>query len=212
MNENNFIDSYLKYMLIVLATVVLLYFGQALFIPLSFGLLIAFILYPLCHWLEMHKWPKSIAILIALILVMVLFIGLVWLFIWQLKYLKDDLPFLANKLHIASQQLQQWFHENIGVVFSLKSDWLQNITRDSGEGMGSFIKATLRGLANGLFSLFIIPVFSALFLYNRQQFVQFMKSMFNAKYHHQLYHILHESSHAYSKNILGRKPSGNHIL
>ena len=30
MNEHNFIDSYLKYMLIVLATVVLLYLGQAL--------------------------------------------------------------------------------------------------------------------------------------------------------------------------------------
>ncbi len=204
MNEiKTFLDSYLKYMLIVFVTLAILYIGRALFIPLSFGLLIALILYPLCNWLEKHKWPRSLAIFFLLMLVTILFIGLVWLLIWQFNYLKNDIPFLAEKLRVAWQQLQQWFNDNIGVAFSLETDWLENATQNPGGNMRSFINATFKGLGSFLFALFIIPVFSALFLYHRQQFVQFLKSLFPEKYHQRLHHILHETSYAYYKYIIG---------
>lgn len=99
--KNTFTDLYLKYLLITLATVVLLYFGRALFIPLSFGLLIALILYPFCNWLEKYKWPRSIAILMALGIVVILFTGIIWLVLWQLNFLKDEIPLLAKKLQAA---------------------------------------------------------------------------------------------------------------
>ena len=204
MNKKNiYADMYLKYLLIVLATVVLLYLGRALFIPLSFGLLISLILYPLCNWLEKHKWPRSIAILISLTIVIFLFVAIVWLLLWQLNFLKDEIPSLADKLKVASQQLQQWFNDNIGVAFSLEKDWLQNVTKNSGGNINSFLKAAFRGLGSSLFTLFIIPVFSALFLYHRQQFVQVIKSLFDEKYHERLHGILCEASYTYHKYIIG---------
>ena len=45
----------------------LLYFGKTLFIPLSFAVLISFILYPVCKKMEKKGVNKSVAILLSII-------------------------------------------------------------------------------------------------------------------------------------------------
>ena len=85
----------------------------------------------------------------------------------------------------------------------METDWLKTSTSNSGGNISSTISATLKGLGSSLVSLFIIPVFAALFLYHRQQFVQFMKSLFAEKYHQRLHKILHEASYTYYKYIIG---------
>ena len=55
-----------------------------------------------------------------------------------------------------------------------------------------------------LYSLFfIIPVFTALFLYHREQFVLFLNAVFGEKYHSRLHIVLRESSYAYYKYVIG---------
>lgn len=73
--KRTFIDLYLKYSAVMLASGSPLYFGRVLFILLSFGLLIALILYPFCNWLEKHNWPRGLAMLFTLTIVVVLFAG-----------------------------------------------------------------------------------------------------------------------------------------
>ena len=204
MNVKNTIpESYLKLLQIVFFTVAVLYFGKALFIPLSFALLIALILYPFCNWLEKHKWNRSIAIVISLVIVIFLFAGIIWLLLWQLKYLKDDIPFLAQKIQAALLQLQQWLNDKVGIAFNLGTNWMENTARNSGGNISSFLQSAFKSMGGFLFSLFIIPVFTALFLYHREQFVQFLKSLIAEKYHPRLQIILHEASYAYHKYIIG---------
>jgi predicted PurR-regulated permease PerM len=106
-------------MQIVFFTVVILYFGKAVFVPLSFALLIALIVFPFCKRLERNKWLRSIAIAAALLNVGLLFIAIGSLLLWQLNYLKHDLPVLLQKIQLAFQQLQQWVNGKVGVVFNL---------------------------------------------------------------------------------------------
>mgnify|MGYP007082281215 CR=1 FL=1 len=51
---------------IVLAALIL-YFGKTLFIPLSFSLLISFILYPICKWMETKGINKGVSIIISIL-------------------------------------------------------------------------------------------------------------------------------------------------
>lgn len=201
--KNTIVGLYLELMQIVFFTAAILYFGKAVFIPLSFSILIALILYPFCKWLEKRKWPRSIAILFALAIVIFLFTAIVWLLFWQLNYLKNDLPALSLKLQEALQELQQWFHEHIGIALGLEINWMENTTRNSDRNMGSFIQEVIKSMGGALFSLFIIPVFTALFLFHREQFVQFMKVLIPGKYHQRLQIILHETSYAYHNYIIG---------
>jgi len=108
MNANyNALQSYLKLLQITLLTLVLMYFGKGLLIPLSFSLLLALILYPVCNWLEKNKLNRIAAIAISITIVIIFFAVIMWLLLWQVAYLKDDLPFLARKIKDALQQLQQ---------------------------------------------------------------------------------------------------------
>lgn len=201
--RNTITGSYLKLLQIVFFTVAVLYFGKALFIPLAFSLLIALILYPFCKWLEKHKWPRSIAITVSLMIVILLFNAILWLLLWQLNYLKNDLPVLLQKIQLALQQLQQWVNDKVGVAFNLETGWMENAARNSGGNIGSVIQTAFKSMGGLLFSLFLIPVFTALFLYHREQFVQFLKALIPEKYHQRLHTILHEASYAYNKYIIG---------
>jgi len=192
-----------KYILIVLATAALLYFGRLLFIPLSFGLLIAMVLYPFCVWLEAHKCPRGLAIFISLSLLLVLFVALIWILLWQLNFLKNEIPTLTDKFEIASQHLQEWFHTNIGAPLKLEKDWLQSATKRSFGITNWFIQKSVEGLGNSLFTLFIIPVFTALFLFNRHQFVEFIKSLFSDQQQEGLHHILHQVCYIYHSYVIG---------
>lgn len=201
MNEkSSFSESYLKYLQILFFTFLFLYFGKTLFIPLSFSLLIALILYPFCYILESKKWPRSLAIALSMALVFLLFLGILWLLMWQLSFLKNDIPFLVEKLE---EGLQGWLKEKFNLDFNLDSYWLENLTTNSGNGFGTFLQALFKNIGNFIFSLFMIPVFTVLFLYHRWQFVQVLRSMIPDKYHSRLYFILHEVSHSYFKYIIG---------
>lgn len=179
-----------------------MYYGKALFIPLSFSLLVALILYPFCHWLEKHKWPRSLSIAVALTLVFILFTGIAWLMLWQLNYLLHDLPVLVQKTQGTLQQLQQWVNEKVGVV-DLETGWLEQMVLNTGGNAGTLVRTVVKSMGGLLFSLFLIPVFTALFLYHREQFVRFLKSTMPLKYHERLITVLHEASFAYNKYIIG---------
>ena len=105
-----------------------------------FLLLIALILYPFCYTLEKKKWPRSLAIALSMALVFLLFLGILWLLMWQLTFLKNDIPFLVEKLE---EGLQGWLKEKFDLDFNFESYWLENLTANSGNGFGTFLQAVV---------------------------------------------------------------------
>jgi predicted PurR-regulated permease PerM len=75
-----------------------LYFGKTLFIPLSFSLLISFILFPICKWLETKGITKSLAISISLSFVVVLLGVLIYLVVVQINQFSQEWEPFRNKL------------------------------------------------------------------------------------------------------------------
>jgi predicted PurR-regulated permease PerM len=195
--------SSLNILQIIFFATAILYFGEAIFVPLSFALLIALILYPVCKKLEQKKIPRSIAVAISLTIVIILFGFLLWILLWQLNFLKKDLPVLGQKIQAALLELEQWFNENIGVAFNLEQGWMENAVRNSGSSLSTFLSSGIKTIGSLLFSLFIIPVYAALFLYHREQFVLFLNTLVPEKFHLRLKTVLHEASFAYHNYIIG---------
>lgn len=193
----------LHWLQIIFFAVAILYFGRALFVPLSFSLLIALILYPSCMWLEKRRWPRSLAIAMLLFLVIIIFTAVVWLLLWQLNYLKDDIPALIEKLKVSQKQIQQWLSESMGISISAETGWLQSKDSGSGNNIQSIVQTAIKNFGGFLFSLFLIPVFTALFLYHREQFLQVLKVLIPQKHHERLMRIIHQAAFAYSNYIIG---------
>ena len=72
----------LQYTLLISA---LLYIGKTLFIPLSFAILISFILYPMCKLMEKKGINTNVAIFISIFGMIFLLYFIVYLFFLQIK-------------------------------------------------------------------------------------------------------------------------------
>ena len=164
------------YLILICLVLLLLYMGRILFIPMSYGLFIAVVLYPVCSWLEKHRWPRSLAVGVSLSIVVLLFAGLIWLLVLQLRVLEDELPELKEKIQPSLAAFRDWLVHTFGFTLEGQDQWWQQQKTNLGDA-GALFQTAFRNLVNNLFILFITPVFSALFLYNRAAFVQFVKEL-----------------------------------
>ncbi|NDK56258.1 AI-2E family transporter [Pontibacter fetidus] len=182
---------------------IVLYVGRSLFVPLSFALLISFVLYPICRWLELKKMPRWAAITVCLLVLLLLLGGLGWLLVNQLMRLVEEWPNLQQKLATALQDLSLHLEQNLGIKVARQTNWL--------ESMGNNIAANLLGMVqNVLYTsvvsvvlLVLIPLYVALILYNREQLARALYSLFSRSEHHKIKTILHETITTYYNFIKG---------
>ena len=195
--------SFLRYTQVVILLSILFYFGSTLFVPMCYGLLIAIVLYPVCKWLEARKWPRSVAITTGLSFVVILFGLLLTLLILQLQAFRKDLPEILLKVQPYMVQLQEWLQSSFGFTIAQQEDWRQNVLHTLANNTGGILRGTISATASVLFNLFLVPVYAALFLYNREAFVEFLEKLAGNKYHNQLRAILSETIHTYFHFIKG---------
>lgn len=201
--NSNRLNMIYRYLLTVFFTGLLLYFGQTLFIPLLFGLLIAVVMYPLCKWLEQKHWSRTLAISLSLSIVIILFGLLIWLLLYQVQLFRTDLPAIELRLGQAFNDLQEWLLVKFNIEKQQQEEWLKGSLKNLANNLAAWFQGSIRAIFNGLLVLFIIPVFAALFLYNRETFMRFLVRMAGEKNRISLYNIARETVHTYSRFIKG---------
>jgi predicted PurR-regulated permease PerM len=100
----------------VVATLVILYYGRMVFIPFSFSLLFAFILYPMVRWLEIKHINRIISILIAMTLVILLILGVGYFFSSQISYLSKDFGEFLIKLQELADRVLDRVNDQLQIV------------------------------------------------------------------------------------------------
>ena len=81
---------------------------KLLVIPLMVGILITALLWPAFDWMLRHRFPRWLAILIALLGTAAIVGGLLWLVIWQVRV---ELPDVQKSSAEAFDQFQVWLHD-----------------------------------------------------------------------------------------------------
>jgi predicted PurR-regulated permease PerM len=95
--------------LISIALVILgLYLLQDLLILLSFGMILAMLLLPICAWLERRGLPRAISISICLLLLVLVLGGLLLLLIGQAAEFVSDWPIFIKKAESWLNSLQSF--------------------------------------------------------------------------------------------------------
>lgn len=176
-----------------------MYFGKTLLIPLMFGLLIAIIMFPVCKWLEKKGLKRALAVSVCLLIVTLIFAFLTALLVWQLIIFSKDAPAILAKLNESLNHFQQWLLLNFNMEAGLKDNMNEKITA----ALGSMITSGSGGFINNLFILFITPVFTALFMYHRKIFVQYLKMVTPVQYQQQLDQVIQQTIQTYFNYIKG---------
>lgn len=165
-------NSLLKWVLFLLFSSLLLYFGALLFIPMLFGLLIAFVMYPLCLWLEQHGIRKYLAITICISIIIFLSFGLIYLLGWQLQLFKQEIPEISHGLKNTLLELQNALQQDLNFTTKMQDEWIHNFALNSGDKIAGIINQAFSATIDTLFMLFLAPIYAVLFLYHRTVFVK----------------------------------------
>lgn len=181
----------------------ILYFGKELFIPLAYALFIAIVLYPSCRWLEHHHFSRTVAVTISIMVVVIVFTFLIIILALQLQAFTNDLPELQAKASPFIRQLQNWLTSLPLISVNEKKSLVDNFTSGVLNNIGALLTTSISKIGSGLFTLFIIPVFAALFLYNRESFVMFFDKLGDEKYNTQIHSVLHHAVTTYFHFIKG---------
>ncbi|MBL0146238.1 MAG: AI-2E family transporter [Chitinophagaceae bacterium] len=161
-------------------------------------MLIAIVMYPVSKRLENYGWSKALAIT-AFFYCIFLFLGLLALLLWQVSLFSKDAPLIFSKLEVVIQNFQVWLNNKTGMEI--------NLTTNAGDklidSVGNIAASALQATTSTLFILFLTPVYTALFMYHRKIFVQFLKNILEDKYKVQLDIILQQTIHTYFNYIKG---------
>jgi predicted PurR-regulated permease PerM len=193
----------LIYIQAVILIVGALYFAKPLLVPMSYGLLVAVVLFPLCKKLERKGFPRAISISVALLSVTILITILFALLIVEINLFNYDLPVLRQKITDGLPYFQKWLSKAIGISMQSQSSWWENAVYNLISNPAEIIKNALTATAETFVTLFLIPIYAALFLYNRTVFVRFLVSITPSVHRGLLPHILEKATSTYSKFIKG---------
>ena len=185
-------------------TLVILYFGRSLFIPLSFALLISFILYPVCAWLERHRFSKPFAILICLSLFILLIAALLGLLVYQFNEFLKEWPVLSVKLTELVKNLDLWIaNSNLNTFIDTERGFINSVAQYIIDYTLPILPESIYQSTISLMLLFLIPVLCALILYYRQVLTAFLYKAFPASAGGQIKKILPEVIVTYYNFVKG---------
>jgi len=188
-----------QWVFIASAGCLILYFGKALFIPVSFSLLISFLLYPVCKWLEGKGLSRSAAIAAGLILVTVLIGSVIFLLVNQFAAFQHSWAGMSSKLETTLEDLRIFLTENFGITPEGQKEWFKKAGNELLSTLGSALFNSGAFLAVAL----IIPVYAALILYHRSMLVGILLSQFKAEERKRVVSVLHKVISTYYNFIKG---------
>jgi len=203
-NKNSYnLSVVLKYLQFIAVSALLLYFGKTLLIPLCFGLLVAVITYPMSKWLENRKWPRALATALVLTVVILVFMSLAWLLFYEFRLFLRDVPQIKDRFLEVINDIKNFLSTSLNILPDTQKKLLENISAGLNKNMSGSLSSAVSVTAATLFNLVLIPIYAALFLYNRGTFVKFLHSVVGTEYHAQLNSVLHQSIVSYFKFVKG---------
>jgi len=158
--------------LIGVLTVYVMNEARIILLPLAWALFIALLILPPVKWLENKKFPRSLAIIVVLVIATTFIIAILYLLTFQVAGLLGEAPQITGKLNQWISNLQNHVEESFGISHEL-------LTQQTASSITDMLNTALRALRNSLFSVFrtltlisLVPLYIFFMLYYRDLFYE----------------------------------------
>jgi len=157
---------------------IILYFGRDVFIPISFALLISFVLYPVCAWLERRRMGRLLAISIAISLLIIAGLVILSLLIFQFLSFLNEWPALQEKLANSLQEISKLVIDVFGISQERQQDWISKLASQSGSDILFLVRNAVTASVSSTVLFILVPVYSVLILYYREHWMKIVQRLF----------------------------------
>lgn len=193
----------LQYLQYIVYGCLILYFGRDVFIPLGYAVLISFVLYPACAWMESKGLGRMTAIIVNLLLLTIVFFGLASLLVQQFILFLKEWPALQEKMLTVFTDVSRFLTTFFGVSEANQTKLMTRLTDEMTGGTFSFIREAISFSALTAVTLVLVPVYTVLILYYRHHWVKVLYRIFPAERNENTREILGLTIQAYFSFIKG---------
>jgi predicted PurR-regulated permease PerM len=157
---------------------IILYFGRDIFVPISFALLISFVMYPVCVWLERKGIGRLLAIIATISVLVIAVLLLVALLVNQFIAFLHEWPILQMKVGQSWEELSQVLTNLFGVTKEQQDLMISKMNDQSGSNFVDLFRSTLNASIYSAVLFILIPVYAVLILFYRNYWVKILMRMF----------------------------------
>lgn len=191
-------------LLMILCLGVILTFGQTLFIPLAFSILLSILLLPVTNFLQNKlRFPKSLANLSAVLFAISIIGGLIYFLSHQIASFLQDMPSIKSHLEEHYATLQHWIQQKFNVSEKQQAVMINKATADVKTSGTEVIGQTFFTITHIVFYIILIAIYSFLILHYRHTIKRFLIAVFNKTHEPTVTEVLQESKGIVQKYMLG---------
>jgi predicted PurR-regulated permease PerM len=162
--------------------VIILYTLRELLVPLTFSVLFAVLLYPICAVLERWRVPRLWAITIAQILFFAVLVGLIYLASVQIASFGEELPHLEKKANYWIDQGQDFLSDNFRLSRRKQYTEGRKYLTEALKNSASLLTGAVATTTGTIASAALVPLFVFFFLLYRDFFRRFFYQIFDNRY------------------------------
>ena len=190
-------------LIILVIVVYALYILKDIFIPFIFAGLLSFLLYPISQFLEKYKFPRPLAIIIAIILVLGILSTIVYFSYTQIIQLESLIPQVEKKgtMWITSIEklLRRNLHMNQNQLVLESQKYMTEILKNSTQYIGKTLSTTSGFLVN----LSLLPLYIFLFLLYRDFLKTFVFKLMQDSSKHKISNTINKINGVVRNYIVG---------
>lgn len=180
-----------------------LYICRDFLVPISFAALLAMLLYPVVNKFENWKLPKTLSIVLSL-LILFLIVGLViTILTTQISGFAEDLPVIKENLTGKISKLQGLIHDRTGVAPEKQLAILKERVSGMIEMGGSYAQKILSGTTGTLGNFGLVVIYTFFFLLYRVRFANFILKITPVKDEKRTKNVISEISKVTQKYLSG---------
>jgi putative permease len=198
---------YTKLAMVLISLIALFYiaiWGKTFLAPLIFALLFAVLLLPVANFIEKRfHFPRSMAALLSVLLLVSSLVGLFYLVGSQISSLADDWPQFKQQVLTSVNNLQQWISMRFHVRIKQQNNYVNNAAAKLMETGSSMIGDALVSLSSLVLFLVFIMIDTFFLLYYRRLIVRFLVAVFKEENSVIVYDIIAQIQTRIRQYILG---------
>lgn len=187
--------------LVLLGAVVVV--GREIIMPLLMAFFMSIVLLPVCRFLVRKKFPKSLAIFVALLLMIIVTSLIMYFIMTQMKPVVQDFATIKQNIISHINSFSEWFSDKTNISAQEQLDFVVNQSNKLLDSAGQFLGGAAGSVGSVLVFFALLPIYIFLMLFYKDILVQFIYLWFPAEQHAKVRGALGETETIVKSYIIG---------
>jgi predicted PurR-regulated permease PerM len=176
-----------------------LYFAKSFLIPLSIAGILATLFLPFCNWMQLKNIPKSVAVLICFISLLIVIGLLLSLLGWKIAELLNDLTLIKQKSIETGNTIQQYIFNHLNI--SVEEQY--SILKKEQPSYASVFQLIFGSITSVFSSFILVLVYFAFLLFYRNHIKHFLLKMTPTTKREEMQFVIYNATQVSQQYLLG---------